>query len=90
MVETVNSMIQWEPENIVVASSSVYVRYIYVLMLWHNSYLATCSLMYICSVIESFEGVTAVFAQQLPLNEKQNFTTLSVTLVTELVKYTVI
>jgi hypothetical protein len=39
----------------------------------------------LCSVIESFEGVAAVFAQQLSLNEKQNFTTPSITLVTEMV-----
>ena len=37
------------------------------------------------SVVESFERVASTYAQQLSLNETQNFTTASLTLVTELV-----
>ena len=44
-------------------------------------------LTYVCSVVESFEGVAAVFAQQLPFDEKQNFTTPSVVLVAEMVNF---
>ena len=37
------------------------------------------------SVVESFERVASTYAQQISLNETQNFTTASLTLVTELV-----
>ena len=38
-----------------------------------------------CSVVESFEAVISHYAQQLTLNESQNFTAPSLTLVAELV-----
>ena len=40
---------------------------------------------YISLIVESFEVVISTYAQQLSLNEIQNFTTPSLTLVTELV-----
>ena len=56
-------------------------------MLLIDGYMnALLTKLILCRVIESFEGVAAVFAQQLPLNEKQNFTTSSVTLVAEMVQ----
>ena len=37
------------------------------------------------SVVESFERIVSLYAQQLSLNEMQHFVTPSLTLVTELV-----
>lgn len=43
------------------------------------------SIIMTCSIVELFEIVVSTYAQQLSLNETQNFTTLSLTLVVELV-----
>ena len=46
--------------------------------------------LFFCSVIQSFETVVSIYAQQLPLNENQTFVMPSLTLVAELVSTCVI
>ena len=46
---------------------------------------SSCNCAHYFSVVESFEAIISLYAQQLTLNESQNFTAPSLTLVAELV-----
>ena len=79
-----NSLIQWDPANIVATNSSR-------LDTTHNNVMTgviLCTLISVWhSIIESFEVVAASYAQQLTENETQSFISPSLLLVTELVRY---
>ena len=55
---------------------------IYTVIVYSSPY---AHMNYISLIVESFEVVISTYAQQPSLNEIQNFTTPSLTLVTELV-----
>ena len=78
VVHVVNSFLQWAPENITVTSSS---RSVYTQkLIMPNAHT------FPCSMVESFESIVSTYVQQLSLNEVQTFTTLSLTVVTALVR----
>ena len=56
--------------------------------MYTNSALTIC--IYLYSIIESFEVVVSIYAQQLSLNENQAFVMPSLTLVAELVSFLII
>ena len=86
MVQVVSSLLQWEPANVVVDSSSRFVKCLHVAVLYITTYMY---LIYVTvndfSVVESFEVVVSIYAQQLSQNESQTFTVPSLTLFAELV-----
>lgn len=83
MTQVVSSLLQWNPQNIVVQSSSRYMYecctgYIVNTLARHNN-------SYSRRIIQSFEVVVYLFAQQLSVNETQNFALPSLIVVAELV-----
>ena len=86
VVQVVSSLIQWQPGNILVDSSSRYYRIMLGCMVVSCIMgPSLCNCAHYFSVVESFEAVISLYAQQLTLNESQNFTAPSLTLVAELV-----
>ena len=76
MANVVSSLLQWNPENVVVESSS---RLAFIDILKSIS----CMYIIIYRVIQSFEVILSTSAQQAPLNEIQSFTVPLLTILTE-------
>lgn len=81
VVQVVSSLSQWQPESVMAKTSSrlilsdcVYSKLDY-------------DFFFLLSVIESFEKVIALYAQQLPLNGSVNFILPSLTLLAESVSF---
>ena len=91
MVQVVSSLLRWKPANVMTASSSGLVKYLYLCGL-HTSmaeyyyFIHVCTSLLMTSMVESFEVVLSIYAQQLSLNETQTFTVPLLTLVAELVR----
>ena len=83
VVQVVSSLSQWQPESVMAKTSSrlilsdcVYSKLDYDFFFF-----------FLLSVIESFEKVIALYAQQLPLNGSINFILPSLTLLAESVSF---
>lgn len=79
IVSTLSSLIQWDTNNVAAADSSRYL---------HGKLLTSLIVIIsINSVVESFEMVASLYAQQISPNETQSFSSSSLTLIAELVRY---
>ena len=76
VIQVVSSLSQWEPESVMAKTSSRLISSDCVC-------LKLTILFFLLSVVESFEKVIALYAQQLPLNGSVNFTLPSLTLLAE-------
>lgn len=80
-----SSLLQWDPQNIVVDSTSRYIHGPFFFYLSVTSYVRMVVNFELCRVVQSFEVVVYLFAQQLTLNDTQKFALPLLTVVAELV-----
>ena len=78
VVQVVSSLSQWQPESVMAKTSSRLIL---------SDCVYSFMIFFLLSVIESFEKVIALYAQQLPLNGSVNFILPSLTLLAESVSF---